>query len=157
MDSLIAGADQIHGVSHDGHRVCVATGAKLIALYPASGQPTRTLTGAILRTIESSRFVTGVTWTGRCAVVGQSQRDLHEVRGRPRDRGVLGHRTRDRRTVMNDGRKRGFSRMRVIPNERPFVRESKRASSNLERRDVPGSPDGAPSVAATPRTTRSTP
>ncbi|HTK91540.1 MAG TPA: PQQ-binding-like beta-propeller repeat protein [Verrucomicrobiae bacterium] len=128
-----AGADRIHGVSHDGRRVWAATGAKLIAFDPASGQVTHSLdhaadagtafdgthlyqivagridkldpasgavvasipapghgadsglawadgalwvgqyrerkihkidpeTGAILRTIESNRFVTGVTW-----------------------------------------------------------------------------------------------
>jgi glutamine cyclotransferase len=125
--------DQIGGVAHDGHRVWAATGAKLIAFDPESGQLARTLdhtgdagtafdgtylyqiaearidkidpatgdvvasipapghgrdsglawaegslwvgqyrdrriyqidpeTGAILRTIECNRFVTGVTW-----------------------------------------------------------------------------------------------
>jgi len=128
-----AGADQIHGVTHDGHCVWAATGAGLIAFDPASGEATRTLaracdagtafdgaylyqiaearidkidpatgnvvasvpapghgcdsglawaegslwvgqyrdrkihqidpeTGAVKRTIESNRFVTGVTW-----------------------------------------------------------------------------------------------
>jgi glutamine cyclotransferase len=128
-----AGSGQIHGVTHDGRRVWAATGPALIAIDPASGQPTATLacagdagtafdgthlyqiaearidkidpatgtvvasipapghgrdsglawadgslwvgqyrdrkihridpeTGAILRTIESDRFVTGVTW-----------------------------------------------------------------------------------------------
>ena len=128
-----AGADCIHGVTHDGHRVWAATGPKLVAFDPESGQLARTLdrtgdagtafdgthlyqiaearidkidpatgdvvasipapghgsdsglawaegslwvgqyrdrkihridpeTGAILRTIESNRFVTGVTW-----------------------------------------------------------------------------------------------
>jgi glutamine cyclotransferase len=128
-----AGADKIHGVSHDGQSVWAATGARLIAFDPESGQLTHTLeragdagtafdgthlyqiaearidkiepatgkvvksipapgqgsdsgltwaegslwvgeyrgrkihqidpdTGAILRTIESNRFVTGVTW-----------------------------------------------------------------------------------------------
>ena len=128
-----AGAEHIHGVSHDGHRVWAATGSKLLAFDPESGQLARTLdragdagtafdgthlyqiaearidkidpatgdvvasipapghgsdsglawaegslwvgqyrdrkifqidpeTGAILRTIESNRFVTGVTW-----------------------------------------------------------------------------------------------
>ncbi|MCC7018087.1 MAG: glutamine cyclotransferase, partial [Rhodospirillales bacterium] len=127
------GADTIHGVTHDGGRVWAATGAKLLAFDPASGEPTRTLdhacdagtafdgkhlyqiaearidkidpatgqvvgsipapgqgrdsglawaegslwvgqyrdrriyqidpaTGAVKRTIESNRFVTGVTW-----------------------------------------------------------------------------------------------
>jgi glutamine cyclotransferase len=128
-----AGAEHIHGVTHDGHRVWAATGSKLLAFDPESGQLARTLdragdagtafdgthlyqiaearidkidpatgevvasipapghgsdsglawaegslwvgqyrdrkiyqidpgTGAVLRTIESNRFVTGVTW-----------------------------------------------------------------------------------------------
>ena len=128
-----AGADHIHGVTHDGRHVWVATGSKLVAFDPASGQLARTLdrpgdagtafdgahlyqiaearidkidpatgdvvasipapgggrdsglawaegslwvgqyrdrkiyqvdpkSGAIVRTIESNRFVTGVTW-----------------------------------------------------------------------------------------------
>jgi glutamine cyclotransferase len=127
------GAENIHGITHDGQRVWAATGAKLLAIDPASGAVARTLdvacdagsafdgthlyqvaearidkidpasgevvasilapghgrdsglawaegslwvgqyrdrrihridpaTGAILRTIESNRFVTGVTW-----------------------------------------------------------------------------------------------
>jgi glutamine cyclotransferase len=129
----VAGTHPIHGITHDGERVWVATGAKLLAIDPASGAVSRTLdvacdagsafdgthlyqiaearidkidpasgkviasipapghgsdsglawaegslwvgqyrerkihridptTGAILRTIESNRFVTGVTW-----------------------------------------------------------------------------------------------
>jgi glutamine cyclotransferase len=128
-----AGAERINGVTHDGQRVWAATGAKIVAFDPASGELTRTLeragdagtafdgthlyqiaearidkidpasgnvvasipapgkggdsglawaegslwvgqyrdrkihqvdpaTGAVLRTIESNRFVTGVTW-----------------------------------------------------------------------------------------------
>ena len=128
-----AGATHVHGVTHDGSRVWAATGQKLVALDPATGETTRTLdaaadagtafdgkhlfqiaearidkidpetgrvvaslpapgngrdsglawaegslwvgqyrdrkihridpeTGAILSTIESNRFVTGVTW-----------------------------------------------------------------------------------------------
>jgi glutamine cyclotransferase len=38
-----AGAEHIHGVTHDGRRVWAATGAKLIAFDPASGEPTRML------------------------------------------------------------------------------------------------------------------
>ncbi|QNP60493.1 Vgb family protein [Paenacidovorax monticola] len=128
-----AGVDRVHGVTHDGQRVWAATGARLIAFDPGSGEPTRTLdcacdagtafdgtylyqiaearidkidpatgevlasipapghggdsglawaegslwvgqyrerkihqidpaTGAVRRTIESNRFVTGVTW-----------------------------------------------------------------------------------------------
>ena len=128
-----ADAERVNGVTHDGHRVWAATGSKLVAFDPESGQLARTLdragdagtafdgtylyqiaearidkidpatgevvasipapghgrdsglawaegslwvgqyrdrkiyqidpeTGAILRTIESNRFVTGVTW-----------------------------------------------------------------------------------------------
>ncbi len=128
-----AGADVVHGVTHDGRRVWAATGARLIAFEADGGEPVRTLeracdagtafdgkylyqiaearidkidpatgdvvasipapgngadsglawaegslwvgqyrdrkihqvdpeTGAVLRTIESRRFVTGVTW-----------------------------------------------------------------------------------------------
>jgi len=128
-----AGTTHVHGVTHDGSRVWAATGQKLVALDPATGETTRTLdaaadagtafdgkhlfqiaearidkidpetgrvvasipapgggrdsglawaegslwvgqyrdrkihridpeTGAILSTIESNRFVTGVTW-----------------------------------------------------------------------------------------------
>jgi glutamine cyclotransferase len=38
-----AGADQVHGVTHDGRRVWAATGARLVAFDPASGEPVRTL------------------------------------------------------------------------------------------------------------------
>src|SRR3954471_561619 len=38
-----AGADKINGVTHDGHRVWAATGAKLVAFDPGSGETTRTL------------------------------------------------------------------------------------------------------------------
>ncbi|MEO6919111.1 MAG: hypothetical protein ABI171_08875 [Collimonas sp.] len=126
-------ADRVNGVTYDGHRVWAATGARLLAFDPASGQEIRTLeracdagtafdgtylyqitearidkidpasgdvvasipapghgydsgltwaegslwvgeyrdrkihqidpaTGALIRTIESNRFVTGVTW-----------------------------------------------------------------------------------------------
>ena len=37
------GADKINGVTHDGERVWVATGAALLAFDPASGEPTRKL------------------------------------------------------------------------------------------------------------------
>jgi glutamine cyclotransferase len=37
------GAARIHGVTHDGQRVWAATGARLVAFDPASGQPARTL------------------------------------------------------------------------------------------------------------------
>ena len=38
-----AGADRIHGVTHDGRRVWAATGSKLVAFDPESGQLARTL------------------------------------------------------------------------------------------------------------------
>jgi glutamine cyclotransferase len=38
-----AGAERIHGVTHDGKRVWAATGAKMIAFDPASGKVARTL------------------------------------------------------------------------------------------------------------------
>jgi glutamine cyclotransferase len=37
------GAERIHGVTHDGQRVWAATGAKLLAFDPASGELARTL------------------------------------------------------------------------------------------------------------------
>lgn len=37
------GADHIHGVTYDGRRVWAATGARLVAFDPDSGEPTRTL------------------------------------------------------------------------------------------------------------------
>jgi glutamine cyclotransferase len=37
------GADRIHGITHDGQRVWAATGAKLVAFDPASGQLARTM------------------------------------------------------------------------------------------------------------------
>jgi glutamine cyclotransferase len=38
-----AGADKINGITHDGERVWAATGAKLLAIDPASGAVARTL------------------------------------------------------------------------------------------------------------------
>ena len=38
-----AGTDKIHGVTHDGRHVWAATGAKLVAFDPASGETVRTL------------------------------------------------------------------------------------------------------------------
>ena len=146
-----AGADNIGGVSHDGRRVWAATGSRLIAFDPASGQIARTLdhagdagtafdgtylyqiaearidkidpatgdvmasipapghggdsglawaegslwvgqyrdrkihqidpeTGAILRTIESNRFVTGVTWVDGELWHGTWEGDESELR-----------------------------------------------------------------------------
>jgi glutamine cyclotransferase len=37
------GADRIHGVTHDGRRVWAATGSKLVAFDPQSGQVARTI------------------------------------------------------------------------------------------------------------------
>jgi glutamine cyclotransferase len=39
----VAGADPIHGITHDGERVWAATGSKLLAVDPASGAVARTL------------------------------------------------------------------------------------------------------------------
>lgn len=146
-----AGAGTIHGVTHDGERVWAATGARLIAIDPASGEVTGTLarpgdagtafdgrhlyqiaearidkidpasgevlasipapghgndsglawaegslwvgayrdrkihridpeTGAILRTIESNRFVTGVTWVDGELWHGTWEGDESELR-----------------------------------------------------------------------------
>jgi len=38
-----AGTDHVHGVTHDGHRVWAATGDRLIAFDPDSGEPTHAL------------------------------------------------------------------------------------------------------------------
>ena len=146
-----AGADQIHGVTNDGSRVWVATGARLLAIDPASGEVTRTLvrsadagtafdgthlyqiaearidkidpasgdvvasipapgngadsglawaegslwvgqyrdrkihkidpqTGAVQRTIESDRFVTGVTWVDGELWHGTWEGDRSDIR-----------------------------------------------------------------------------
>jgi glutamine cyclotransferase len=81
------GANDVHGVTYDGQNVWFGAGDKLNAFDPASGEMVRSIdvaahagtafdgqyrdrkihqvdpeTGAILRTIESNRFVTGVTW-----------------------------------------------------------------------------------------------
>jgi hypothetical protein len=42
----VVGADQIHGVTHDGERVWAATGTTLLAIDPASGAVARTLDAA---------------------------------------------------------------------------------------------------------------
>jgi streptogramin lyase len=169
-----AGADHIHGVTHDGRHVWAAVGPKLIAFDPESGQLARTLdhpgdagtafdgtylyqivegridkidpatgevvasipapghgrdsglawaegslwvgqhrdrkiyqidpeTGAILRTIESNRFVTGVTWVDGELWHGTWEGDESDIRRidpesgavlerlqMPRDTGVSG-------------------------------------------------------------------
>jgi glutamine cyclotransferase len=146
-----AGADRIHGVTYDGRRVWAATGSKLVAFDPESGQLARTLdragdagtafdgthlyqiaearidkidpatgdvvasipapghggdsglawaegslwvgqyrdrkihqidpeTGAILRTIESDRFVTGVSWVNGELWHGTMEAEKSELR-----------------------------------------------------------------------------
>jgi len=146
-----AGADRVHGVTHDGHNVWAATGAALVAFDPDSGKTARTLdlacdagtafdgthlyqiaetridkidpltgnvvasipapgsgsdsgltwaegslwvgqyrdrkihqvdprNGAILRTIESNRFVTGVTWVDGELWHGTWEADESELR-----------------------------------------------------------------------------
>jgi len=146
-----AGADRINGVTYDGSRVWAATGSRLVAIDPGSGQLARTLdragdagtafdgrhlyqiaearidkidpatgevvasipapgqgrdsglawaegslwvgqyrdrkihqidpdTGAILRTIESNRFVTGVTWVDGELWHGTWEGDESEIR-----------------------------------------------------------------------------
>ena len=146
-----AGTDRVNGVTHDGHQVWAATGARLVAFDPASGETTRTLklpcdagtafdgthlyqiaearidkidpatgnvlasipapgegrdsglawaegslwvgqyrerkihkidpeTGAIQRTIESNRFVTGVTWVDGELWHGTWEGDESELR-----------------------------------------------------------------------------
>ena len=146
-----AGAERVHGVTHDGQRVWAATGARLVAFDPASGEPTRTLdvacdagtafdgkhlyqiaesridkidpatgrvlasiptpghgydsgltwaegslwvgqyrdrkihqidpeTGAVVRTIESDRFVTGVTWVDGELWHGTWEADESDIR-----------------------------------------------------------------------------
>ncbi|MDM0020997.1 Vgb family protein [Variovorax saccharolyticus] len=155
-----AGAGQIHGITHDGQRVWAATGDRLVAFDPASGEPTRTLdlacdagtafdgrylyqiaeeridkidpasgrvlasiptpghghdsglawaegslwvgqyrdrkihqidpeTGAIRRTIESNRFVTGVTWVDGELWHGTWEGDESELRRIHPDSGAV--------------------------------------------------------------------
>ncbi len=148
-----AGADHIHGVTHDGSRVWAATGARLVAFDPDSGQLARTLeragdagttfdgthlyqiaaaridkidpvsgsvvasipapghwaqcrlwvgqyrdrkihkidpeTGAILRTIESDRFVTGVTWVDGELWHGTWEGDESDIRRIDPDSGAV--------------------------------------------------------------------
>jgi glutamine cyclotransferase len=155
------GADNIHGVTHDGRRVWAATGPRLVAFDPESGEIARTIdragdagtafdgtylyqiaearidkidpatgdvmasipapghgrdsglawaegslwvgqyrdrkilqidpdTGAVLRTIESNRFVTGVTWVDGELWHGTWEGDESDIRRiDPRDGSVL--------------------------------------------------------------------
>ncbi|MCY1018661.1 PQQ-binding-like beta-propeller repeat protein [Pyxidicoccus sp. MSG2] len=155
-----AGAGSVHGVTHDGRHVWAATGEKLVAFDPESGEPVRTLdvasdagtafdgkhlfqlaearidkidpatgkvlasipapgggkdsglawaegtlwvgqyrdrkihqidpeTGAILRTIESNRFVTGVTWVDGELWHGTWEDDTSDVRRIHPDTGAV--------------------------------------------------------------------
>ncbi len=155
-----AGVEQIGGVTHDGHRVWAATGPRLVAFDPESGQLARTLeraadagtafdgkylyqiaearidkidpttgdvvssipapgngsdsglawaegslwvgqyrdrkihqidpaTGAILRTIESNRFVTGVTWVDGELWHGTWEGDESDIRRIDPDSGAV--------------------------------------------------------------------
>jgi glutamine cyclotransferase len=155
------GADNIHGVTHDGRRVWAATGPRLVAFDPESGEIARTIdragdagtafdgtylyqiaearidkidpatgdvmasipapghgrdsglawaegslwvgqyrdrkilqidpdTGAVLRTIESNRFVTGVTWVDGELWHGTWEGDESDIRRiDPKDGSVL--------------------------------------------------------------------
>ena len=147
----LPGAERVGGVTHDGHRVWAATGARLVAFDPASGEQTRVLdraadagtafdgkylyqiaearidkidpesgdvvasipapghgydsglawaegslwvgqyrdrkihridpeTGAVMRTIETNRFVTGVTWVDGELWHGTWEGDASELR-----------------------------------------------------------------------------
>lgn len=94
------GVDSVHGVTFDGRRVWFACGDKPI---PAPGRGNSGLawaegslwvgqyrdrrihqidpeTGAILRTIESNRFVTGVTWVDGELWHGTWENDESELR-----------------------------------------------------------------------------
>ena len=113
-----AGASTIHGISHDGRRVWAATGARLLAIDPESGEVARTLeragdagtafdgthlyqiaearidkidpaTGAVQRTIESNRFVTGVTWVDGDLWHGTWEGDESEIRRVDPDSGAV--------------------------------------------------------------------
>ena len=155
-----ASGERIHGVSHDGRRVWAATGARLIAFDPDSGETTRTLkrasdagtafdgtylyqiaearidkidpatgevvasipapggggdsglawaegslwvgqyrdrkirqidpnTGAVKRTIESNRFVTGVTWVDGELWHGTWEGDASDIRRINPDTGAV--------------------------------------------------------------------
>lgn len=159
------GAERIHGVTHDGERVWAATGARLLAIDPASGDVVRAIdcacdagsafdgthiyqiaagridkidpqtgrvvasipapghgadsglawaegslwvgqyrdrrihridpaTGAILRTIESNRFVTGVTWVDGEFWHGTWEGDTSELRRIDPDTGAVVERLR---------------------------------------------------------------
>jgi glutamine cyclotransferase len=154
------GVERVGGVTHDGHRVWAATGARLVAFDPGSGEPTRTIdracdagtafdgtylyqiaetridkidpatgdvvasipapgggsdsglawaegslwvgqyrdrkirqidpeTGAIRRTIESNRFVTGVTWVDGELWHGTWEGDDSELRRIDPDSGTV--------------------------------------------------------------------
>jgi glutamine cyclotransferase len=155
-----AGGERVHGVTHDGRSVWAATGARLVAFDPQSGETTRTLeracdagtafdgtylyqivearidkidpatgkvvasipapgggsdsglawaegslwvgqyrdrkihqidpmTGAVKRTIESNRFVTGVTWVDGELWHGTWEGDASDIRRIDPDTGAV--------------------------------------------------------------------
>src|SRR5437762_94941 len=67
-----AGAQTLPGVSHDRRNVWPATCEGLVASDPGSG--------AVRRTIESNRFVTGVTWVDGELWHGTWEADESEIR-----------------------------------------------------------------------------
>jgi len=105
------GAGQVHGVTHDGRRVWAATGAKLVAFDPSSGETSQTLdvacdagtafdgkylyqiaesridkidpaTGKVLASIPApgNGYDSGLTWAEGSLWVGQYRdRKIHEV------------------------------------------------------------------------------
>ena len=103
------GDGRVHGVSHDGRNVWAALGTQLLAFDPASGAPVKTLqracdagtafdgkhlyqiaearidkidpaTGRVIRSIESNRFVTGVSWVDGELWHGTWEGDESELR-----------------------------------------------------------------------------
>ena len=105
------GAERVAGVTHDGHVVWAATGPRLLAFDPASGEPVRTLahagdagtafdgrylwqiaesridkidpaSGAVLASIPApgQGFDSGMAWAEGCLWVGQYRdRKIHQV------------------------------------------------------------------------------
>ena len=105
------GAERIHGVTHDGHRVWAATGARIVAIDPASGEVVRSIdrpsdagtafdgrhlyqiaesridkidpaTGKVLASIPSpgNGYDSGLTWAEGSLWVGQYRdRKIHQV------------------------------------------------------------------------------
>jgi glutamine cyclotransferase len=92
------GVNHVHGVTYDGQHLWFASGDRLNAMDPASGETVRAvdlpahagtafdgqhlfqIAEAILRTIESNRLVTGVTWIDGELWHGTSEGDESELR-----------------------------------------------------------------------------